>query len=124
MTARCMWFGSIHVARLVDPLQPSDSVFLVKLRALCQIRCPFKILDLEKITAAFRSSRHDLGRDNFGESPSVQSIAKRCQSCGLHTEDIADCAGAKRQRPVLDQGFQADALQAVSGLEWEILPCA
>src|SRR6516162_4964769 len=106
MAAGGVWLSAIDVARFVDALQPSHSVFLIELRTLCEIRYAIKILDLEKIAASLCPAGDDLRRHDFCKSPAVQCIAKRRKDCRLDTEDVADSFGAKRQRSELKQNIQ------------------
>src|ERR1700737_1127769 len=68
VTAGCVRLGSIHMTRLKNSLKTRNSVFLVKLRALCQVSDAVKVIQFEEIRSPLGPRRNNLRSDNLGEA--------------------------------------------------------
>src|SRR5262249_6298161 len=105
VTAARVWFSAINVSGFVNPFECRDSVLLIKLRALRQIRNTVKIFQGKKVRSSLSAGCHDLRCDDFSKSLTCQILAKIFEQGGLNAKDIADGIAARGQRSILKQGF-------------------
>src|SRR5436309_9855564 len=102
-----MGLCAINVSGLEDSFKPGNSMFFVKLRALCQIGYPFKILDLEQICSAFRSGCHDLRCDYFCKMVAVQELPEKSENCSLYFENAAKPLVANCQWTIIKENLRS-----------------
>src|SRR5678809_480502 len=108
MAAGRVRFGAINVPRFKYPLESRDSVLLVELRTLREIRDAIEIANREQIRSSLCSSAHDLRRNDLREMLLRQKFAKVTKDCRLNSEYVADVIIAERKRTVIEQNVRVD----------------